>query len=273
MANYVIGDVQGCFEPLLRLLDEVHFNEREDFLWFVGDLVNRGPQSLEVLRFIKHLPNKARVTLGNHDLHLLALLYSKNPRINREDTLNAVITAEDKDDLGQWLRQQSLLYYDKIFNVVICHAGIAPLWTVAEAQKYACEVEDTLRGDQFIDYLNNLYGNIPDLWDLTLTGIPRLRLITNYFTRMRYVDKEGRLIFHYKGTTANAESRSIPWYALPQRQSIEPDILFGHWAALNGVCPMPGIYALDTGCFWGGKLTALRLEDRRRFAVRGLLNK
>jgi bis(5'-nucleosyl)-tetraphosphatase (symmetrical) len=265
--DYVIGDVQGCYDPLQRLLDSIHFDDRSDRLWFVGDLVNRGPQSLEVLRFIKSLPLAPRITLGNHDLHLLAKLFADNARHNPDDTLHDVLVASDRDELGHWLRQQSILIHDRELNVVMCHAGIAPMWDLPQAKALAKELEQVLRGEDYREFFTQMYGNEPDHWSDNLEGIARLRVICNYFTRMRFCDVRGHLMLTYKGTIEEAPANLYPWYMVPNRLEIDADIVFGHWAALQGKCPHPRIHALDTGCFWGGQLTALRLQDKQRFEV------
>ncbi|ARG98723.1 symmetrical bis(5'-nucleosyl)-tetraphosphatase [Legionella micdadei] len=271
MSDYAIGDVQGCYDPLQRLLDRINFNENEDRLWFVGDLVNRGPQSLAVLRFIRNLPIKPIITLGNHDLHLLAMLFVKKPaKKNHDDTLHEVLAAEDSEELGHWLRKQSVLHYDPALGVVMCHAGIAPVWDLDLARACAHELEDVLAGDNFSEFLTNMYGNEPNHWSNELTGIERLRVITNYFTRMRFCDSLGNLVLSYKGTLDDAPENLIPWYEVPSRKPINADIVFGHWAALEGHSPDPTIFAIDTGCLWGGRLTALRLQDRQRISVPGL---
>ena len=270
MADYVIGDVQGCFEPLQRLLDFIQFNEHTDRLWFVGDLVNRGPESLAVLRFIKNLPLTPRVTLGNHDLHLLGHLFGESLRHNRDDTLLEIVTAPDRYELGHWLRKQAILYHDEALNVVMCHAGIAPVWDLRQAKACALELEQALAGSDYRDFLKDMYGNEPNHWSADLTGIARLRVICNYFTRMRFCDAKGHLDFGYKGKIEQAPPHLFPWYRVPHRHDIAADIVFGHWAALQGECPEPHIYALDTGCYWGLQLTALRLQDKQRFAVSGV---
>jgi bis(5'-nucleosyl)-tetraphosphatase (symmetrical) len=258
-------------EPLLRLLDAIHFDDRSDRLWFVGDLVNRGPQSLDVLRFIYGLPIPARITLGNHDLHLLSKLFgSQSSRTNPDDTLHHILMADDALEIGHWLRRQSILIHDKDLNIVMCHAGIAPTWTLKEAEARAQELEQALSGDDFLDYLHHMYGNTPNYWSPDLTGFDRLRVITNYFTRMRFCDEQGRLLLGYKGTLDAAPVNHFPWYAVPGRKAIDVDIVFGHWAALKGQSPSPHIHAIDTGCLWGGELTALRLQDRQRFSVPGI---
>ena len=269
MSDYAIGDVQGCYDTLLRLLESVDFNENVDCLWFVGDLVNRGPQSLAVLRFIFSLPIPAKITLGNHDLHLLSLLFAENPRNKDEDTLSEILQAYDREELGHWLRRQALLCYSPQLNTVMCHAGIAPLWDLPLAMRLANELEAVLSGDHYKDFLTHMYGNKPNLWSNDLIGMDQLRCITNYFTRMRFCNTQGGLDLNYKGTLAQAPTRLYPWYSMPQRQEIEADIVFGHWAALMGECPNPKIHALDTGCFWGGQLTALRLQDKQKFSVAG----
>ncbi|RUR08466.1 symmetrical bis(5'-nucleosyl)-tetraphosphatase [Legionella sp. km772] len=272
MADYAIGDIQGCYDPLLRLLDYLQFNEREDRLWFVGDLVNRGPQSLAVLRFIKQLSLTPRITLGNHDLHLLGSLFGGRPWKGHDDTIQEIIQADDGEELGHWLRAQSIIYYDEKLGYVMCHAGIAPIWDLNQALCFGAELERVLAGDDYAHFLRQMYGNLPNHWSADLQGIDRLRLITNYFTRMRFCDQEGNLDLSYKGDISKAPSSLFPWFLVPKRKELAPDILFGHWAALMGNCPHPRIHALDTGCLWGGQLTALRLQDKRRFSVAGVLN-
>lgn len=269
MADYAIGDVQGCYDPLQRLLECIDFNENVDRLWFVGDLVNRGPESLAALRFIRNLPLQPRITLGNHDLHLLGSLFGGRPWKGHDDTIHDVIHAPDGEELGHWLRKQSILWYSPELNVVMCHAGICPLWDLSLAMRLAKELEDILSGDQYINYLSQMYGNHPNIWSEDLMGMDRLRVITNYFTRMRFCDAQGTLEFGYKGQLAHAPATLYPWYEVPGRQEIEVDIVFGHWAALMGQCPNPRIHAIDTGCLWGGQLTALRLQDKQRFSVKG----
>ena len=254
----------------MRLLAHIQFNERVDRLWFVGDLVNRGPESLAVLRFIKNLPVKPPITLGNHDLYLLNKLFLRG--IGRfpeaqEDTLDAVLKADDAEELGHWLREQTILYHDPALNIVMCHAGIAPAWDLLKAKQCAKELEETLRSPDFVYFLAGMYGNQPDNWTDTLTGVERLRVITNYFTRMRFCDQQGRLFLDYKGGIKKAPPHLVPWFLVENRQLIATDIVFGHWAALQGKCNVSGIYAVDTGCVWGGQLTALRLQDRQCFSV------
>ncbi|MDI9818054.1 MULTISPECIES: symmetrical bis(5'-nucleosyl)-tetraphosphatase [unclassified Legionella] len=270
MSDYAIGDVQGCYEPLQRLLEHIDFDEKRDRLWFVGDLVNRGPQSLEVLRFVKNLPLTPRITLGNHDLHLLNKLFAAHPKENQDDSLQLILAADDREELGHWLRKQAILIHDDALNILICHAGIAPVWDLAQAKHLAHELEMVLAGNDYQHFLTQMYGNQPDCWSDDLLGIERLRVITNYFTRMRFCDANGCLLLGYKGTIKEAPVNHLPWYAVPQRKPIDVDVVFGHWAALEGRVPDPKLYPIDTGCLWGGTLTALRLQDRRRFSVPGL---
>lgn len=267
MPDYVIGDVQGCYKPLQKLLALIDYDDKVDRLWFVGDLVNRGPESLAVLRFVSSLALTPRVTLGNHDLHLLSLLFTANSWKNEDDTLQDILRAPDGEVLGHWLRKQSIAYYSPELNTLMCHAGIAPVWDLSQTLSLAKELEEVLSGDNFRDFLAHMYGNKPDYWSEDLNGIERLRVITNYFTRMRFCDAEGRLNLSYKGTLADAPENLYPWYAVPQRKEINVEIVFGHWAALMGINPSPKIHAIDTGCLWGGQLTALRLQDKHRFAV------
>lgn len=269
MADYAIGDVQGCYGALQRLLERIQFNERMDRLWFVGDLVNRGLESLAVLRFIHDLPVQPVITLGNHDLHLLAALFARQPWKGHNDTIEDILSAPDGEELGHWLRKQAILYYSLELNVVMCHAGIAPVWDLPQAMSLAKELEDALSGEAYVDFLSQMYGNTPSLWSDQLSGVDRLRVITNYFTRMRYCDAQGGLTFDYKGSIENRPAALYPWYEVPHRKAIAADIVFGHWAALMGKCSQSSLYAIDTGCFWGGPLTALRLQDKQRFFVPG----
>jgi len=268
VADYAIGDVQGCFASLQYLLEKLRFDEQRDRLWFVGDLVNRGPDSLAVLRFVKSLPAHTQICLGNHDLHLLSLLYTPERRLQPYDpSLEALLEAEDCEELGAWLCQQPLLCFDAALNVVMVHAGIAPQWTLPQAQTYAHELEIALRGPDRTLFLQSMYANEPKQWFNDLSGMPRLRLICNYLTRMRFCLADGSLDFTHDGPIHNAPPECYPWYDTPDRELIAPDIIFGHWSALEGKCPLPNLHALDTGCVWGGTLTALRLQDKQRISV------
>lgn len=264
--NFAIGDIQGCYTPLLKLLDTIQYQD-SDRLWFVGDLVNRGPDSLSVLRFIKNLKTKPIITLGNHDLHLLASIFTSNTWKNNDDTLVPILMAPDRDELGTWLLSQNILVYDEALNVVMTHAGIPPTWDLALAIRLARELEDVLQSDNAKNFLAHMYGNEPHRFSEGLSGMPRWRIITNYFTRMRFCDEKGGLLLDEKGPIEQKKYNYIPWFELENRTIIKPDIIFGHWAALEGKTNNPHIHAIDTGCLWGGKLTALRLEDKIRFSV------
>lgn len=271
MFDYAIGDLQGCYEPLQRLLDHIKFDQDHDRLWFVGDLVNRGPDSLSVLRFIRKLPLAPRIVLGNHDLHFLSQLWSPNPIPRPLDTMKELLAAADAEELGQWLRQQPILYDDTELNVMMSHAGIAPFWNRAQANCYARELEQAIQGPDYKYFLTHLYDIEPaENWNQHLTGLHRLQVIDNYFTRMRCCRVNGDLDLSYSGSIENLPEASIPWYAIPRRMQLDADLVFGHWSALRGECPEPRIHALDTGCLWGGPLTALRLQDKKRFSVPGL---
>lgn len=264
MATYAIGDVQGCFNPLQRLLDKVQFNPAQDQLWFAGDLVNRGPHSLEVLRFIKGLGASAISVLGNHDLHLLACAHTPS-RSHPKDTLSPLLTATDRDDLLHWLRHRPLLHSAQGFTLT--HAGLPPMWTLPQAQAYAQEVEAALQGPQYTAFLAELYGNEPHTWHPNLTGLPRLRLITNYFTRMRFCTAQGQLELRAKKGAEQAPEGYLPWFKHPH-SGLEQPILFGHWAALEGHTGHPKVHALDTGCVWGKHLTLLCLDTLQRTQVK-----
>src|SRR3990167_4236628 len=266
MATYVIGDIQGCFAACEKLLKQIQFDGQQDVLWFTGDLVNRGPQSLETLRFVKSLGHPHQTVLGNHDLHLLALAYGVK-QAGRDDTLQAILSAPDCGELVAWLRHRPLLLQDKGTGYVMVHAGLAPAWPTAQAKKLALEVETCLQGAEPHRFLEQMYGNLPDAWDDRLTGMDRLRCITNYFTRMRFCHPDGRLDLLYKGDMAHKPANLIPWFEVTPRLNGDAVILFGHWAALGGQVTRPNLYALDTGCVWGNCLTAMRLDDKQCFQV------
>ena len=265
MATYVIGDIQGCFDELKALLAVINYQEDTDELWFTGDLVNRGPKSLEVLRFIKAIPRCVTV-LGNHDLGLLTLAHT--PHHLKNHTLDEILLAPDCAQLLTWLRQQPLLYAPANSSYVLVHAGIPPQWSLSEAKRLALEVEIILKGPDYLNLLETMFGNVPALWNEDLQGADRYRYIINAFTRMRFCDGEGRLELGYKGTITEAPADLLPWFTIADRKTRNDKILFGHWAALEGQVTEPNVYALDTGCVWGGSLTALRLEDGQRFSVK-----
>lgn len=263
--DYAIGDIQGCYDGLMRLLEKINFDDKLDKLWFVGDLVNRGPSSLAVLRFIKNLAVKPIITLGNHDLYLLSLIYLNDQYPKDKDTLSCILKAPDILEIGEWLRLQSIIYYDKKLNIVMSHAGIPPIWDLDSCLIYAKELEQTLQGSSFQLFLREMFGNEPSTWHNELAGNRRLRLICNYFTRMRYCKSDGSLDLEYKGQIDKAPANIVPWFNFPNRKTINAEIVFGHWASLCGINPHPTIHAIDTGFVWGGSLTALRLQDKQRF--------
>jgi bis(5'-nucleosyl)-tetraphosphatase (symmetrical) len=265
MAVYAIGDVQGCFTALLALLDRLHFDDTRDQLWLAGDLVNRGPQSLEVLRFVKALGEAAITVLGNHDLHLLTVAYGRGS-LKPQDTFTDVLAAPDRDDLLTWLRHRPLLHHDATFGMTLIHAGLPPQWTLAMAQAYAAEVEAVLRGPDYLLFLDNLDGQVQDQGVAASGTWERLRYITHCLTRLRYCDTAGRLNDEVTGPPGSQPPPYLPWFAVPQRASADLTIVFGHWSSL-GLYQAPGVYALDTGCVRGGALTALCLETRELVSV------
>ncbi|HVY54117.1 MAG TPA: symmetrical bis(5'-nucleosyl)-tetraphosphatase [Gammaproteobacteria bacterium] len=267
MATYAIGDVQGCYTALLKLLDHINFDPAKDVLWFTGDLVNRGSNSLEVLRFVKQLGNSQRTVLGNHDLHLLARAFGQHSGW-KEDTLTEILQAPDRDELIEWLRQQPLFYYDADLEFALVHAGLAPSWDLQKSLDLAKEVEIVLQTNQITEFLGHMYGNEPNYWDDNLTSWARLRTITNHLTRIRFCRPDGSIDLSEKGPSDSPINRLIPWFRFPHRASENFKIIFGHWAALGGITNTPNAYSLDTGCVWGFKLTAMRLEDGKRFGVK-----
>ncbi|MCU7647701.1 symmetrical bis(5'-nucleosyl)-tetraphosphatase [Pseudomonas piscis] len=264
MATYAVGDLQGCLEPLQCLLEQVAFDRTRDRLWLVGDLVNRGPQSLETLRYLYSIRESLVCVLGNHDLHLLAA-WRNIERLKKSDTLREILQAPDCEELLQWLRQQQLMHYDETRNVAMVHAGIAPQWSLKKALKYAAEVEQALRDDNLFEpFLDGMYGNDPAKWDSELKGVTRLRVITNYFTRMRFCTSDGKLDLKTKEGLDTAPAGYAPWFSHKERKTRELKIIFGHWAALEGQCNEPGVFALDSGCVWGGSMTLMNVDTGLR---------
>ncbi|MDR2838709.1 MAG: symmetrical bis(5'-nucleosyl)-tetraphosphatase [Azonexus sp.] len=263
MATYAVGDIQGCYDALRRLLDRCAFDPANDRLWLVGDLVNRGPQSLETLRFIRSLGDAALTVLGNHDLYLLLVAENKSfPR--KEDTLQPLLDAPDADELLAWLRHQPLCHSEGDYCLV--HAGLLPQWTAAQARQLAREVEAALQGDAFHEFTGNLWGSEPAAWSETLSGWPRLRVIVNVMTRMRFCTPDGIMEFTRKGKPENAPPGYLPWFAIANRRSADSVLITGHWSAL-GLKITPNLLALDSGYLWGGQLSAVRLEDRQLFQI------
>lgn len=264
MAVYAVGDLQGCLEPLKCLLDDVRFTPGNDRLWLVGDLINRGPQSLETLRFLYSIRDSLVCVLGNHDLHLLAAS-RHSERLKKSDTLREILEAPDCHELLVWLRRQKLMHYDAERNVAMTHAGIPPQWSLKKALKLAGEVEQALQDDKLYErFLANMYGNEPARWDNDLEGVTRLRVITNYFTRMRFCTADGKLDLKGKEGIETAMPGYAPWFSHKQRKTRDVKIIFGHWAALEGRCDEPGVFALDSGCVWGGSLTLLNVDTLQR---------
>lgn len=263
MATYAVGDIQGCYTELQQLLQQFHFDPAQDRLWLVGDLVNRGPDSLQVLRYIKSLGDRAITVLGNHDLHLLAVAEGVG-ELHRTDTLDEVLSAPDRDELLTWLRQQRLLHAEG--DYVLVHAGLLPQWSVKQAAGLAHEVEEALRGDDYVTFFERMYGNSPHAWDDDLDGYKRLRVIVNAFTRLRVCSPQGEMEFKFKGEVDRIPEGYLPWFDVPGRKSRKATVICGHWSAL-GLKLMPNLIALDTGCLWGGPMTAIRLEDRQLFQV------
>ena len=260
MAVYAIGDLQGCLEPLKRLLDRLRFDPASDRLWFCGDLVNRGPDSLDALRFVRGLGETALTVLGNHDLHLLALAWDPARSPRGKDTLHGVLAAPDREELLEWLRRRPLLHHDATLGWTLVHAGLPPQWGLAEAQAAAAELQGVLGGPGFGGFLGRMYGDGPDRWSPGLQGAGRLRFIVNAFTRMRYCRADGSLDLEEKGPPERAPPGLVPWFRLPGRRSRSLKLVFGHWSSLGYVAES-GVWGLDTGCVWGGRLTALRLDD------------
>jgi bis(5'-nucleosyl)-tetraphosphatase (symmetrical) len=271
MATYAIGDLQGCFAPLKKLIKKIDFDPKHDKLWFTGDIVNRGHDSLGTLRFVKEMvENKLAATvLGNHDLHLIAVA-SGIRELKSKDTFHDILEAHDLEELIVWLRQQPLLHTDIQHKYVMVHAGIAPHWSLVDAQHHNEEVIHVLRGKHYRKLLQHMYSETsvsPRHWDTLLSKWERYRLIIDYFTRMRFCNAEGQLELKVKGNLKEQPSGYYPWFRVPDRVNTDLHIIFGHWASLKGKVEDEGIYALDTGCIWGNCLTAMRLEDQKIFSV------
>ena len=261
MRRFAVGDLQGCLQPLTTLLDRVAFDPGRDQLWLVGDLVSRGPDSLETLRFLHNIRDALRITLGNHDLHCLALARGATTR-GRHPSLDALLSGGDCERLMDWLRQQPLVYRDPSGDYVMSHAGIPPIWSTEAALAYSTEVQSALQSDAIDDYLGAMYGNEPALWQNTLSGMARLRCITNYLTRMRVLAADGSLELAYKGGLDDIPPPYQPWFRLPPASPRSETQLFGHWAALSGATGRDDCIGLDTGCVWGNCLSMIDLNSR-----------
>ena len=270
MSTYAIGDIQGCYTELQNLLNEINFNEKNDQLWFAGDLVNRGPKSLQTLRFIKSLGASAKIVLGNHDLHLIAA--SKNIRpISNKDTIKEILIADDADELINWLKSRPLLLTDTDLGFTMVHAGIAPQWSLDAAKNFAKECESILQNEKIDDFLMHMYGDTPNIWSDSIEGYARQRFIINCFTRIRFCTINGTLDLDVKVAPGSQKKSLIPWYALPNRKTIDNKIIFGHWSTIHlgteNNFKKYNVYPIDTGCLWGGQLTAMRLDDEKIFSV------
>tara|TARA_B100001079_G_scaffold112826_1_gene97027 strand:+ start:810 stop:1631 length:822 start_codon:yes stop_codon:yes gene_type:complete len=261
LATFAIGDIHGALDPLERLLACLHADYSIDELWFVGDLVNRGPDSGGVIRRIRALGDRAITVMGNHDLALLGILQKTNPKSHADPSLHALLGASDGPELFEWLRQRPLIHTDAALGWTMVHAGLAPDWTPEQATTCARELETALRASDHATFLRDLFGNKPNRWAEATAPIERLRYIANALTRIRFVDAGGRLKMKYKKTIADAPDDHIPWFAHPERRNRDQRIVFGHWSALDNVAwPEHNVWGIDTGAAWSGRLTAMRLD-------------
>ena len=257
MALYLIGDVQGCDEALVRLLERIDYLPSRDTLYMLGDMVNRGPHNAQVLRRLMGFGSSAQCVLGNHDLHLLAVSFGVR-KLNASDTIQDILQAKDRDPLLHWLRHQHMAL--QVGNVLMVHAGVLPQWTTQKTMALAGEVESILRSDALGDFIAHMYGGMPNQWDDALIGHDRLRIIVNALTRMRYCNAEGAMDFFYKKAPESAPDGLIPWFDLPNRLTQQTVVAFGHWSTLQ-LPPRADVVCLDDGCLWGGCLSALKLDD------------
>ncbi len=271
MATYAIGDVQGCYQSLQKLLNKISFNPAKDQIWLVGDLINRGPKSLKTLEYLYEIRSAVKIVLGNHDLHFLAV-ESGLHKLKNKDTLKKILKSSNRQKLVDWLSKQPLVYYDAKLNFAMCHAGIPIQWNIQQAIEYSQEVSQFLQSPERNQFFKVMYGNKPANWSQQLSQLDRLRYITNGFTRMRFCYLDGSLELTCKLPPGEQTEQLRPWFELP-RKPLGCQLVFGHWASLQGLCTHPDMYALDTGCVWGGKLTALRLEDKTLFQVKSVEKK
>jgi bis(5'-nucleosyl)-tetraphosphatase (symmetrical) len=260
MAIYAVGDIQGCSDEFEALLTQLSFDPARDRLWITGDLVNRGPRSLDVLRRVRSLGSAAITVLGNHDLHLLAAALTPGEQLKPNDTLGEIFEAPDRDELLTWLRSLPLLHHDAALGYTMIHAGLPPQWDLATAQSCAAELEQALRDDaRCLELFSRMYGDRPNRWSDDLRDVERLRFITNCLTRLRFCRADGSLELKFKGKVENAPAGVFPWFRAPQRRSRDLRIVCGHWSAL-GYYDGDGVLSIDAGCVWGGKLCAVRLD-------------
>ena len=270
MSTYAIGDIQGCYSELQNLLNEINFDERRDELWFTGDLVNKGPKSLQTLRFIKALGVNAKITLGNHDLHLLAVAKNIRPLL-KKDTIQEILAADDVKELIDWLKSRPLLITDDNLNFTMVHAGLPPQWSLENAKEFAKECELILQSEKINKLLAEMYGDTPNIWVNSLQDYAKQRFIINCFTRIRFCNSDGMLDFDTKVAPGKQNTSLIPWYSLPNRKTKDNKIIFGHWSTVHigneKNFKQYNVYPIDTGCLWGGRLTAMRLEDEKIFSV------
>tara|TARA_B100000678_G_scaffold281816_1_gene280066 strand:+ start:1056 stop:1895 length:840 start_codon:yes stop_codon:yes gene_type:complete len=270
MSAYAIGDIQGCYSELQNLLNEINFDERRDELWFTGDLVNKGPKSLQTLRFIKALGVNAKITLGNHDLHLLAVAKNIQPLL-KKDTIQEILAADDVKELIDWLKSRPLLITDDNLNFTMVHAGLPPQWSLENAKEFAKECELILQSEKINKLLAEMYGDTPNIWVNSLQDYAKQRFIINCFTRIRFCNSDGMLDFDTKVAPGKQNTSLIPWYSLPNRKTKDNKIIFGHWSTVHigneKNFKQYNVYPIDTGCLWGGRLTAMRLEDEKIFSV------
>ncbi|MFK7892286.1 MAG: symmetrical bis(5'-nucleosyl)-tetraphosphatase [Granulosicoccus sp.] len=265
MTTYAIGDLHGCLDPLERLLEKLRFDPASDKLWFVGDLINRGPQSLETLRYVRALGNSAITVLGNHDLHALAVAHGYR-KASAKDTLTSILAASDRKELLKWLSRRPLLHHDKELNHLLVHSGIHPHWSLKQAKKQAHKVEQALKHDLH-GVLEKMYGNNPTYWSTDLSSRKKRRFAINVFTRMRYCRADGEMDFEYNGPPCLAPRKLKPWYAVPDRTALDCTIVFGHWSSHPAMSPN-GVVPIDRGCVWRGSLAAYAIETRSSISVK-----
>jgi len=268
MATYAIGDIQGCYQSFRKLLKIIRFDPLNDRLWLAGDMINRGPDSLATMQFILDHQQQIQCVLGNHDIHFLAVAFECHEK-NPKDTFDDILNSQQKDEIVTWLTKQPLAHFDRSLQTLMVHAGLPFQWSKNEVLEHAREVSNKIQSASCYQFYRSMYGNLPDNWQDDLQGMARLRYITNALTRMRYCQAHGHLELSVKSTPGDQNSHLYPWFELENKQ-YNGDIVFGHWASLQGRCPYDQIHALDTGCVWGGSLTALRLEDKMRFKVKSV---